>query len=280
MSSTYGTWIDIETAGGNTSIVDHGALYRLGREMPRLDVERPSLVLFWGTTGKNATLAQSFCQGKFPPNRPNGKITQGVKIYSSSRTSENRLLLVACPDTEPAEGWSGDAVSKNVCKRYLLNWRTATSTKEVEREIYQKLLLPFSDVVCFVAENLANTIHIAKEILSWADFSNGTSFVGQARPLALIICTQEIEQRFFDPHAASEYFHKLLNTIRLQMNAGGALGDDKDVSRIFSHINFACMSSSKPEATEQQFRELEGLLQQGANTARRSNSSFCTLFSI
>jgi hypothetical protein len=111
--------------------------------------------------------------------------TQDVKIYSNFNTSENGLLLAACPGTELANSWSRDAVAKNVCKRYLLNWRGAASIKEVERKIYQKLLLPFSDVVCFIAENLANTAHRAKEIINWAAASNGTSFVGQARHLGL-----------------------------------------------------------------------------------------------
>ncbi|RPA90945.1 FabD/lysophospholipase-like protein [Choiromyces venosus 120613-1] len=260
------TWIDIETSCGNAFLVDHGALHRLKQELPSLAVEHTGLVLFWGD--EKGLLTRSLYQDKFPPRRGYQRSSPGMRIYHKAQAAgKSQLLLAAYPDSERIPNWSGDLSSDNTCKRYPLSWSGPINT--IVQQAFRKLLAPFSDVICFVAQDLTDITRIAREITDWAHAitdSTKTSWIAEsAGPTALIACKGDLSGL-----CASSHFTEVLGQYCI---AGPS--PQECIRKIFGHIEFAQIGTTSLE-----FQSFKELLDRAVVDVHRARSDLHMLFSF
>lgn len=168
-------WLTVSLERNGGLLLEHGLFKSLLNQLSPLD-QFPSLISVFGASC-NAPLVNALQGGM--PQEPGPGIF--VKLDTNTLRSEVPRFYANCFLDHcllPA-----DERIRSDCRRHPLSWyRNHVPAEEVVDRVYSNLVVPFSDVLCFLSNSLSNAIADARKYLRWIDHI-------QPRPRAIFIFT-------------------------------------------------------------------------------------------
>ncbi|KAG0649360.1 Calcium-independent phospholipase A2-gamma [Hyphodiscus hymeniophilus] len=224
------TWLTLRAGLKDMLLEEHHHPYSLFKFMRRPEQQTPQMIMLLSQSTK--TWAMGLLRfGSRPYEILTGEVH--LRLDDDTSRSDSPVLFADCElhnlsTVVKAEStrWLGDAVQRP------LTWYHQTSNgldpKSLAHLVYAKLLAPFSNIICFFAEDFGGQQALAEILVVWlVSFSNRSSDLAPPTYPRVIIMIRSDDSITFDEEAATRIFMKTLGAETETKNGvmTGELGD-------------------------------------------------------
>lgn len=230
---------------------------------PRPDNQCPSLFLMVGNSSKSPAIKQMFGVIRartFPRQNPGG-----IHIHLDSSTAfSDRPLLVAEGDllSKPLNSFECYESARLTINRPVKVADKCSFLETVANQLYSQVIIPFVDVICFFADDLAS---VATQLGNWLEVEDRTILPDSIKPIVIVVTTKYL------PNDENEIKGNLLRQLRKKT------GQD-----IWKHIHDIRVVSLLPEralSAKTRYRSLRDRIVRSSSEVRKERQASGYLFS-
>jgi hypothetical protein len=288
-------WLGLATSDGDVLVQSTDRLHTILEDLPDPDAQQPSLLVFIGNRSKARAikeLAKTFtppprygrdpsCLSQYDDEvssrgqtKLNGRRTHGeihLHIHAPSTFSSRPVLLAEgdLPSLDRASTALGTEKCHELESRQIEPEGLATpSLAGAADRIYSQLLLPFTDVFCFFAEDVGKFQPIVQRLALWLDLGPPSTLPRSTRPRVLVV-TERVAGDPGDDESDLRDFTRMLGEETTM-----------DISEQFSGIRVLGLAAlNKDLSNRSRHRELFEQLLNCSDQVREARATSRTLFS-
>lgn len=203
------TWLTLRAGLRDLLLEEHHRPYTIFKSFLSLDNQTPQMITFIGERTKSLVM-QKLRFGARPYESISGQVH--LRVDEETAKQGSPLLLADCElhnlsflTKAETEGYMGDIVQRP------LTWHKRLSQgldpASLAHLIYAKLIAPFSNVICFFAEDLGGMQAVAGVLAVWLmSFSNRPSDLPFSTRPRVLILTRCSDPTTFDEQSATKRF--------------------------------------------------------------------------
>ncbi|KIW86673.1 uncharacterized protein Z519_12728 [Cladophialophora bantiana CBS 173.52] len=267
--SNHSQWLSISKQGFETALLESNRLRSLLRSVADPDEVEPSLYVFIGARTKSIALEKAFGIRRrkiFKSKQYAGDVD--LHMASSSEQSTRPLLVADASLNTRGFRYHTTGHGCQEINRWPLRNSESYSPDGLEQALLSRLLLPFTDVICFFASDLGGFPTIARHLAGWLRSKTVSTAPPLTKPTVMIV-TDKMPTTAQREQEAKKAFLWLLK--------------EQSADNLFDLISDLDVVAIHPPRTfgpSPNWNRLKGRLLRASNRARKHRVESHTLYSM
>jgi hypothetical protein len=181
-------WLSLHANGANVSLHESDRVQTLIADITNPEVQRPSLIVVFGSTAKAVALRELF--GLKAKRAGNKRAIGEIHLHvNPSTVSYDRPLFLADGDFQQRQPKSSSSRPEkcHATTHHSVLLPHSSGLDNLADGLYCRLSYPFTDVFCFFAADLGGFTQISRRIAAWIERESLLTLPSSTYPKVIIV---------------------------------------------------------------------------------------------